>query len=49
MYVKKAVIALIVLATLAVIWSWGATIFEIDQCLDNGGRLNYETRQCEME
>jgi hypothetical protein len=46
---KRIFIVLIVIAVFLVFGAWLKEPLEIDSCLDNGGRWNYEEKNCEFE
>jgi hypothetical protein len=40
-------VAAVVIVALAILFLWVRNEYRIDQCLDHGGRWNYESQQCE--
>lgn len=43
---KKVIFSIIIVTLLISLILWLITFFQIDICLDNGGRWNYEERKC---
>jgi len=43
---KKIILSMIIVILLISLILWLITFFQIDKCLDNGGRWNYEEQKC---
>lgn len=46
---RKVIWAVLIVASLAILFFYFKRWIDIDRCLDRGGRWNYETRECEGE
>ena len=46
---RRIILAVVAVLAVVAMSAWALRQLEIDSCLDEGGRFNYDTRNCETK